>query len=72
MPKVVLKLISLILEGVERLVFHFPACPSPTHQGVDLVLGDSEVGDPTEMAGFAAPDLPIFQKIDPFILIRLV
>jgi len=72
MTKVVLKLIPLILERIEGFVFDFPACPSPAHQVICVVPADGEVGDPAKMAGFFAFDLPVFQKVDAHIGIRLV
>ena len=71
-PKVVLEMIALILEGVEGLVFDFPACSPASAQGIGVVLVDDEVGDPTEMAGGVAVDFPVLQEIDPHMGIRLV
>lgn len=71
-PKVVLEMIALIFEGVEGLILDFPTCPSAPAQGVDVVLVNGEVGDPTEMAGGVAVDFPVFEEIDPQMGIRFV
>jgi len=40
MPKVVLKVIALILEGVVGLIFNLPAGAAPAHQRGGIVLDD--------------------------------
>ena len=64
MPKVVFKVIALILEGVVGLIFDLPAGAAPTHQRGGIVLGDDKVRNPGEMLDLISLDFPIFQKVD--------
>src|SRR4051812_22302841 len=59
-PVVVLIMISLILQGVVRLVLHLPASPSASHHLVDDLLVQLQMGHPTEGLNLAVlADLPI-------------
>jgi hypothetical protein len=65
-------MIVLIFEGIEGLIFDFPAAASPAHQFADIEFGHGEVGDLTEVLGFAGRDLPIFDEVDQQVLIACV
>lgn len=70
--KVVLEVISLILEGVEGFVFDFPAGAPAPHDVVDIVLGQGEVGNPTEVLGLLAVILPVFQDVDEEVFVGFI
>ena len=60
---VMFKMISLILQGVERLIFDLPPCPSTTHDRENIQLGDGEIRYPTEMLDFVFSNFPILHKV---------
>jgi hypothetical protein len=66
------QMIVLIFEGVEGFIFDFPAGASSAHQFEDIELGHREVGDLTEVLGFRGGDFPIFDEIDPQVLMGSV
>lgn len=47
--KVVLKLVTLILQRVERLIFHFPTRTTTAYQMQSILLRHHEIRDPTEI-----------------------
>ncbi len=61
--KVVLEMIALILQGVERLILDFPVCPSSTHDRQGVQLDNGEIRDPTKVSRFALFGLPILDKV---------
>ena len=72
MAKVMVKVIALILQGIEGLIFDFPARPAAAHQVKGIILGDCKIANPGEMLVFVSFDFPVFQKVDPHIWVRLV
>ena len=48
MPKVVLEMITLILQGIERFVFDLPTCTTASDQMTRVVTSDRQIGDPAE------------------------
>jgi len=46
--EIVLEVIALVFQRVERLIFNAPAGSRPLHDAVDRALVDAQVGDPTE------------------------
>jgi len=68
MTKIMLKMIPLIFQGIERFILDSPASPTATHQLIRIFLGDGEISNPTEMLClFAGLYLPILQKVDAYI-----
>ena len=67
MPKVVFKMIALVLEGVVGLIFDLPAGATPAHQRGGIVLGDHKVRNPSEMLDLISLDFPVLQEVDPDI-----
>ncbi len=64
MTIIVLDVISLILQGVERLVFNFPSGPAPFDKFSDIAFIDMDVPDPTVLIGnFAFIQYPEPEKI---------
>jgi hypothetical protein len=67
--KVVLAMVSLVLQCIESLVFHLPSSAASAHDGVGVFPGDREIRDPTEVLCAARAFFPVFQDIDQKILI---
>ena len=72
MTKVVLKMIALILEGVEGFILGLPTGSATAHQGIDIAPFNGDVSDPGEMLFAFVGDFPVFEKIDQDIGIRLI
>src|SRR5882724_4051170 len=70
LPVVVLEVVALIFERIERLIFDLPPCPPTTHEGIDSTLGHPQIGHPTEVLHVVAADLPILDKIDQQLRVR--
>ena len=72
--EVVAEPVSLVLQGIERLVLYFPPGTGAAHKLVDIFFGDVQIRNPAKMllfAGFCV-DLPIFDKGYTLILVRFV
>ena len=69
---VMFQMIVLIFEGVEGLIFDFPAAAPRAHQFADIEFGYGEVGDLTEVLSLAGGDFPIFDEIDQEVLMGSV
>src|SRR5450759_644199 len=68
-----LQVISLVFQGVERLILDLPAGSSPTHDVPDNLQNQEKVGDPTEMLDLPiGVDLPVFQHVDQLVGVGLV
>src|SRR5918992_6351208 len=66
MAEIVLKMIALILQRIERFIFDTPARPCPLHELVHGAFVDTQIGDPAEMLDFAFGGcLPALDEIDP-------
>ncbi len=52
MAEIVLKVIALILQRIERFIFDAPARPCPLHDVVNRAFVDTPIGHPTEMLDF--------------------
>src|SRR5437016_13312633 len=70
MPVVVLKVVALIFQGIERLVFNLPPRPARTHEPIDIPLAHPQVRYPTEVLDLVLADLSIFDDIDPYVRSR--
>ena len=66
-PEIVFKMVPLVLEGVEGLIFDFPASASAAHNGEHIPGVKGQIGDPAEVLNLIALDFPVLQKIDPYI-----
>ena len=51
MTKVVFDVVALILQGIEGLVFDFPARPAGSYQLDDIAFADVKVGHSTVVVG---------------------
>src|SRR5215471_1093059 len=67
---VVLKVVALVLERVERLIFDLPACPATPYELVDVALAYAQVRHPTEVLHLLWTSLPVLDEIDPYVSSR--
>ena len=70
MPVVVLKVIALIFQGIERLVFNVPACPTTPHEVIHVALAHPQVRHPAEVLDLVSAYCPVLDKIDPHVHVR--
>ena len=72
--KIMIEVIPLVFQGVERFIFYFPSGASTPHKLENIFLGDGQIGDPCKMlrlAGFAV-FFPVLYKGDSFILVCFI
>jgi len=63
--EVMLEVVTLILQGIEGLVFDLPARPPGPYQRDDIVFADGLVAHPTVVVGDLFPHLePVLEKVD--------
>ena len=72
MSEVVLKMIALVLQGVEGLILHFPTRPTTAHDLKDIGGGHGKVSDPTEMLCLARFDFPVLDEIDQQVWVSFI
>src|SRR5262245_9596117 len=70
--KIVLEVIALIFQRVERFIFNAPPRSRPLHDAVNCAFVDAQVSDPTEMLDFTLYRLPALDEVDPQIGIGLI
>jgi len=56
---VVFEVVALVFERVEGFVFNFPAGAASSHEGIDGVGSQRQIGDPGKVLGFLRADLLI-------------
>ncbi len=64
MPIVVCKVVALVFQGIERLVFDFPPGAAPAHEVIDMPLVHPDVSHPAEVLDLLVMRLPILNEID--------
>src|SRR5215467_4580335 len=62
--EIVLEVIALIFQRVERFICDAPPRSRPLHDAVHGALVDAQVGDPTAMLDFALHRLPALEEVD--------
>ena len=72
MTKMVLEVVPLVFQRVERLIFNPPAGPTTPHDLVHRAFGHPQVAHPTEMLHLVAVPLPVLQKVHPNVGIGLI
>src|SRR5215831_14640090 len=72
MSVVVLEVVALILQRVERFIFNLPACPATPHEWVDITLAYPQVRHPTEVLHLVLAHLPVLDEIDPHVCSRAI
>jgi hypothetical protein len=70
MAVVVFKIIPLVFQRIERFVFDLPPGASSPHEVKDVALAHAQVRHPTEVLNLAIADLPVLDKIDPYVDVR--
>ena len=68
------KVVSLIFQGIKGLICDTPTGTPGSHDVVDIVFGNFQVGYPTETGGLAqlVVDLPVLEKINQNSLVSFV
>jgi hypothetical protein len=69
---VVLEVVALVFQGVEGLIFDLPPGAARPHDATNIGLGDGNVGDPGEPDLFIASHLPVFEEVDPDVLVGCI
>src|SRR5215471_19848910 len=64
MTIVVLKVIALIFQRIERLIFDLPPRPATAHQAIDVACAYPHVGHPTEVLDLRVLSFPVLDEID--------
>src|SRR5436190_24163651 len=72
MPVVVLKVVALIFQRIERLIFYLPPRSATAHEFVDSALAYPEVRHPTEVLHLILAHLPVLDEIDPHVRSRAI
>src|SRR5882724_7527002 len=72
MAIVVLKIVALILQRIERLIFNLPPRPAIAHVFIDVTLTHPQVRHPTEVLHLVLANLPILDEIDPYVRSRSI
>src|SRR5882724_13460622 len=72
MSVVVLEVVALILQRVERFSFNLPACPATPHEWVDITLAYPQVRHPTEVLHLVLAHLPVLNEIDSYVRSRAI
>ena len=72
MPIVVLKVIALVFQRVEGLIFDLPPGAPTSHEVKDIPFGHPQVGDPAEVLDPISAYLPVLDKIDPHLRVRRI
>src|SRR6266851_1572641 len=63
MAVVVLKVVALIFQRIERLIFHLPPRPATAHEFIDVPRTHPYVRHPTEVLDRVLADLPILHRL---------
>ena len=72
MTIVVVEVIPLIFQRIERLIFDLPPRSTPSHQLVDVRLVHAKVGHPAKMLHAVLTDFPVLDEVDADIVTRFV
>ena len=65
MTKIVLEVVALVFQRVERLIFNAPPRSSAPHELIHRAFIDPQVGDPTKVLDLVLNLLPTLQEVDP-------
>src|SRR6266446_1350392 len=72
MAVVVLKVVALIFQRIERFIFNLPPRPATAHELIDVTLAYPQVRHPTEVLHLVLADLPILDEMDPHVRSRCI
>ena len=66
MTVIVLKVVALIFQRIERLIFNLPPGASSPHEVKDVARAHPQVRHPAEVLDLAGAPLPVLDEIDPY------
>src|SRR6266446_3613398 len=72
MAIVVLKVVALVFQWIERLICNFPPRPAAAHERRDVTLAYPQVRHPTEVLDLVRANLPILKEVDPHVRSRCI
>src|SRR3984893_9426930 len=72
MAVVVLKVIALIFQRIERLIFDLPPRPATAHEGINVAFTHPYVCHPTEVLHLLIAYFPVLDDIDPYVRLRSI
>ena len=72
MAVVVLKVITLIFQRVERLIFDLPPRPATAHEGIHVAGTHPQVRHPTEVLHLRIAYFPVLEEVDPYVRVRSI
>src|SRR5215831_20122283 len=70
MTVVMLEVVALIFQCIERLVFNLPPRPATPHEVIDVPRADAQVCHPTKVLHLVLTHLPILDEIDSHVWVR--
>src|SRR5215831_6846013 len=70
MAVVVLKVIALLFQRVERLIFALPPRSAPAHEGIHVACTYPYVCHPPEVLHLLIAQFPVLDAIDPYVRLR--
>src|SRR2546425_12796605 len=65
MAVVVLKVVALIFQRIERLIFNLPPRPATAHEFIDVPRTHPYIRHPTEVLDRILANLPVLYEVDP-------
>ena len=72
MTVIMLEVVALIFQRMERLMFDLPPGPTTPHEGHNGTLVDPQVCHPAEVLDLVSADLPVLNTIDSHVRIRFM
>src|SRR6516225_11901388 len=72
MPVVMLKVVALIFQRIERLIFDLPPRSTTAHELIDVTRAYPQVCHPTKVLLLVLANLPILDEIDPYVRSRCI
>src|SRR5262249_31956936 len=64
------KVVALIFQRIERLIFNLPPGASSPHEVKDVARAHPQVRHPAEVLDLAGAPLPVLDEIDPYMGVR--
>jgi len=72
MAVVVLEVLALVFEGIERLIFNLPPCAPSPHEVQDVAFVHPQVRHPTEVLDLIIAHFPVLNEMHPHIRVRCI
>src|SRR5258706_6247671 len=69
---IVFKVVALIFQRIERLIFNLPSGSSTPHEVKDVALAHPQVRHPTEVLDLVSADFPVLNEIDAHVRVRSI